>query len=140
MNILVKFISAFTGAVIAVFIQTIPFALICTFAVFIDCISAFRLSIRVKSKYPEKCTGKFTSDSAKKMFGTLCMIYTVICLLYAVDKHIFTFMDMYLANIAAGAFCMVQVVSILENESSCNAHKWAKALQKILIDKTKRHL
>lgn len=48
-------------------------------------------------------------------------------------------MDMYLANITAGAFCMVQVLSILENESSCNEAKWAKALQKILIDKTKRH-
>lgn len=49
-------------------------------------------------------------------------------------------MDMYLANIAAGAFCMVQVISILENESSCNDAKWGKVLQKILIDKTKRHL
>jgi uncharacterized membrane protein HdeD (DUF308 family) len=140
MNILVKFISGLTGAIIACFVQTIPFALICLFAIFVDCVSAFRLTLRVKSKFPGKCTGKFKSDSAKKMFGTLFMIYAVICLLHTVDKYIFTFMDMYLANIVAGAFCMVQVISILENESSCNDNKWAKTLQKILIDKTARHL
>ena len=29
--------------------------------------------------------------------------------------------------------------TFLENESSCNGAKWAKTLQKILIDKTERH-
>jgi hypothetical protein len=140
MNILVKILCGMVGAAIAIFAQTIPFALICLFAVLIDCIAAFRLAMRVKAKFPGKCVGKFKSDSARRMFGMLFMIYAVICLLHTVDKYIFTFMDMYLANIAAGAFCMVQIVSILENESSCNKAKWAKTLQKILIDKTKRHL
>jgi hypothetical protein len=140
MNILVKFISGLTGAIIACFVQTFPFAMICLFAVIVDCISAFRLSLRVKAKFPGQCSGKLKSDSARRMFGALFIIYSVICLLHTVDKYIFTFMDMYLANIAAGVFCMVQVVSILENESSCSSAKWAKALQKILIDKTKRHL
>ena len=40
----------------------------------------------------------------------------------------------------AFAFCMIQLVSVLENMSSCNNAKWAKLLQKILIDKTARHL
>jgi hypothetical protein len=140
MNILVKLIACFAGAVMAIFLQTFPFAMICIFAVFVDCIAAFRLSLRVKAKFPGQCVGKFKSDSARRMFGMLFMIYAVICILYAVDKYIFTFMEMYLANIAAGGFCMVQVISILENESSCNEKKWAKVLQKILIDKTKRHL
>jgi hypothetical protein len=139
MNTIIKLISGFTGAIIACLVQTIPFGLICIAAVVIDCLAAFRLSRRVKAKYPKKCTGKLKSDSAKRMFGTLFMIYSVILLLYTVDKYIFTFMDMYLANMAAGVFCMVQVISILENESSCNKSKWAKVLQKILIDKTIRH-
>ncbi|MDR1022025.1 MAG: phage holin family protein [Prevotellaceae bacterium] len=140
MNVLVKFISGLTGAIIACFAQTMPFAMICLFAVIVDCISAFRLSLRVKVKFPEQCSGKLKSDSARRMFGTLLMIYAVILLLHTVDKYCFTFMNMYLANIAAGVFCMVQIISILENESSCNRAKWAKVLQKMLVDKTKRHL
>ena len=36
-------------------------------------------------------------------------------------------------------FCFIQLISILENESSCNEAWWARVLQKILSDKTKRH-
>jgi hypothetical protein len=28
---------------------------------------------------------------------------------------------------------------VLENKSSCNGSRWAKVLQKIMIDKTERH-
>lgn len=44
-----------------------------------------------------------------------------------------------LTKIAAGAICFWQLWSILENESSCNGAKWAKVMQKILVDKTERH-
>ena len=36
-------------------------------------------------------------------------------------------------------YCLVQFVSILENESTCNGATWAKVLQKIVADKTDRH-
>ena len=48
-------------------------------------------------------------------------------------------MQIKLANITAGAVCFWQLWSMLENESSCSDERWAKVLQKVLVDKTERH-
>ena len=47
--------------------------------------------------------------------------------------------DMYLANMVAGSFCIYELWSILENESSENPKSWAKLLQKIMIDEASRY-
>lgn len=54
--------------------------------------------------------------------------------------HITSDTSVDLTKIAAGAICFWQIWSILENESSCSDAKWAKIAQKILVDKTSRHL
>jgi len=46
----------------------------------------------------------------------------------------------HLANYVTLIFCVLEAWSILENASSCNGSSWAKVLQKIMIDKTERHL
>ena len=48
-------------------------------------------------------------------------------------------MNTHLANQLTAIFCLVQFVSILENESTCNGAAWARVLQKIVADKTDRH-
>jgi hypothetical protein len=53
--------------------------------------------------------------------------------------HITDGLPVDLTKVAAGAICFWQLWSILENESSCNGAKWAKIMQKILVDKTSRH-
>ena len=110
---------------------------VCTLAVIIDCISAIKLAIRVKKT--GKGTGKPTSAKGKKILSTLLSIYTLIMLSYLIDMYVVTMFEIYLENIVAGIFCFWNLWSILENESSANNARWAKVLQRILVDKAERH-
>ena len=109
-------------------------------AMVVDTITAFNLSRRVAQKYKGMAHGKLQSKRLLKLIKTLISVLTVILLSYAIDMYCFPIMDLNLAYIIAFVFCMIELVSILENISSCNDAKWAKLLQKILIDKTSRHL
>lgn len=121
---------------------TIPFAGICIFAIILDCITAYRLGKRVKSlnKSTTVDEAKFRSKYARRMFYTLCVIYACTVLGWLIDTKIYPFVDLYLANFISGGFCLVQLLSVLENESSCNTARWAKVLQKVLVNKAARHL
>lgn len=110
---------------------------VCTLAVIIDCISAIKLAKRVKKT--GKGTGKPTSAKGKKVLSTLLSIYTLIMLSYLIDMYVVTMFDVYLENVVAGIFCFWNLWSILENESSANNARWAKVLQRILVDKAERH-
>ena len=83
---------------------------------------------------------KFRSSYARRMFYTLCIVYACTVLGWLIDTHMFPFADLYLASFISGGFCLVQLLSILENESSCNDARWAKVLQKVLVNKAARHL
>lgn len=118
---------------------TIPFAAICLLAILIDCVTAWRLSNRVKSKNPKANDGKFKSCYARRMFHTLLIVYACTFLGFLIDTYIYPFVDLYLANWISGGFCFVQLLSIMENESSENEARWAKVLQKVLVNKAARH-
>lgn len=111
--------------------------IVCTFAVALDCISAIKLARRVKKL--GKGTGKVTSEKGSKIISTLVTIYSLISLAYLLDTYVATMLDLYLENIVAGIFCFWHMWSILENESSANSSRWAKILQRILVDKAERH-
>jgi len=65
----------------------------------------------------------------------------VILLAYHVDGVLLSQLgDLHLAQYVSAVYCLIQVTSMLENQSSCNDATWAKILQKVLADKTKRHL
>ncbi len=138
-GVLLKFIFITAGAIFAFFEPTLPFILICTLAVFMDCYTAWALSRRVKKKYPEQNDGKFKSEKFANVFKTLLKIYMLIILAFLMEKFIFEGVEIKLANIVAGAVCFWQIWSMLENESSCNDARWAKIAQRILIDKTEKH-
>lgn len=106
----------------------------------VDTATAYLLNRRVAQKFKGMSHGKLQSKRLLNLFKTLIAVLTVMLLAYAIDRYCFTMMDLHLANMIAFAFCMIQLVSVLENISSCNDAKWAKLLQKILIDKTSRHL
>lgn len=127
------------GAVVAYLQPTFPYFLVCTLAVLLDCFSAWMLSRRVRHRYPEKTNGKFKSHHFGRVIETLIKVYCLIILAYIIDVVIFDWVNIKLANIAAGAVCFWQVWSILENEASCNDAKWARVAQKVLVDKTERH-
>lgn len=119
---------------------TIPIMTLCTICVILDCYTAWTLSRRVKKKYPGANDGKFKSKYAGRVFVTLLKIYAVIVLVHFIQIHITdAFFVVELPKLVAGAFCFYQIWSMLENESSCNDSRWARVVQKILVDKTERH-
>jgi hypothetical protein len=127
------------GAVCAYLTPMLPFSIICTLLILADCYTAWELSRRVKKKYPGRAAGKFKSQAMGKVFVSMIKAFTAIILASLVENIIFEGSPVRLPNIVAGTICFWQVWSILENESSCNDAKWAKILQKIMIDKTERH-
>lgn len=133
-----KAIVGVMGSIIAILEPTVPFIIICTIAVLMDCYTAWALSRRVKKKYPGANDGKFKSHYAGRVFVTLIKVYAVIMLAFLIDLYICA-TQLYLPNIIAGAVCFWQLWSMLENESSCNNAKWARILQRIMVDKTERH-
>ncbi len=127
------------GGVVALLHPTIPFILLCTLMVFGDVYTAWSLSRRVKRKFPNATDGKFKSIYFGRVFMTLIKIYALIILSFLIETYIFEGMQIKLTNISAGAVCFWQLWSMLENESSCSNERWAKVLQKVLVDKTARH-
>jgi hypothetical protein len=135
-----KYLSGIPLGIWAAIQPTVPFAGVLLFAILLDCWSASDLSRRLKKIYPENVEGKFQSRYALKILKTLLQAYSVVVLLHLVDDVIlYNFGYLNMSNIAAAVFCGVQLWSILENLSSANGAKWAKVLQRIMVDKSKRH-
>jgi len=136
---IVRAFFALIGAILA-YIEPLEEVMWVVFAsIIIDVATAYMLNRRVAQKYKGVSHGKLSSQRLKSLGRTVICILVIIFLLDAIDKYCFVYADLKLPYLAASAFCMVQVVSILENMSSCNEAKWAKLLQKILVDKTARH-
>lgn len=137
---IVKTLAAIGGAILAWLepMQEIMYVVFASLAV--DTVTAYLLNRRVATKFKGMSHGKLQSKRLLGLLKTLISVLTVILLSYAIDLYCFPMLDLHLAYMIAFAFCMIQLVSVLENMSSCNNAKWAKLLQKILIDKTSRHL
>jgi len=85
-------------------------------------------------------SGKFKS---KKMFKTVFALIIVVpsglMLAYYTQKYLLYDFSINLPKIFAGFVICWQIISIIENESSCNDALWAKFCQKILANKSERH-
>ena len=139
---ILRWIFTALGAVIAMLEPTLPYILICTLMVLADCYTAWSLSRRAHKAHPERVSKdgkKFKSRHFGEVLRTILKAWSLIVLAYLMQRHITNGMPIDLTKVAAGAICFWQLWSILENESSCNGAKWAKILQRILVDKTSRH-
>ena len=130
---------AIVAALWGIIHPTIPFIGACLLAAVADVISAYRLDRRI-ARQGMPAEGKFSSSKAMAMFGTLLMVYLVMLALAALQAWVLRDADIMLPNGVATVFCFVEVVSVLENESSSNGHPWAKVAQRFLKDKTSRHI
>lgn len=131
---------AITGGITAIFCDTAVLIIVCTLAICMDCYTSWQLSKRVKVAYPGRNDGKFKSRYAKKIISTMLEIYSLILLAYMIDNYILImFNGLFLANFVAGIFCFIEIWSMLENKSSCNGAKWAKIMQRFMVDKAERH-
>lgn len=140
MNLTKKMISwaGLFGGLISFFPPVVLLVLAGILFVFVDCYTAYRLSVRVKKKYG-KSQGKFTSEHGKRILNTLLEYFALVVLAYLLDKTILTFEDIYITKIIAGSFMFLQLVSILENMSSESNNTWASFMQNILTNKAARH-
>lgn len=130
------------SAVVTALSPTLPYIMLCTVAVLADCYTSWQLSKRVKAAHPDKTTtdtGKFNSRHFRSVLTTLAEVYAL--LVFAHFTHIYITGDLPFnaLKLAAGLVIGRQVLSCLENMSSCNGAKWAKVLQQVMIDKTERH-
>lgn len=141
-NSVPKLCALLLGVLWAHIMPTIPFALICIFAVLLDCLTAWRLHRRVAKAYPASGSdGKLKSSHMMKMISDLAMVWLCIILATEVDGTLLAHLGgLHLGQYVAAIFVLCTVVSILENESSCNGSAWAKLAQKILANKVSRHI
>lgn len=136
---IIKWLVALPAGALAMLAPNVPFIIIAFAFIAGDCWSAYRLARRVK-KYKGRSTAKVKSKKLWKVVQTAALAMSIIVLADTVEKHILVmYKDLYMANWASLAVCIVQCWSILENESSCHGSRWASLLQKIMIDKSERH-
>lgn len=137
-----RWMFAALGAVVAMLEPTLPYIFICTLMILADCFTAWSLSRRARRAHPDRVSKdgkKFKSHHFGAVILTILKAWTMIVLAFLMQRIITDGMPVDLTKIAAGAICFWQLWSILENESSCNDAKWAKILQRIMVDKTERH-
>lgn len=132
------------GSLLGAAAHTLPLMLIVFFAVMLDAITAWRLSLRLKragyTANGRTASGKFRSQSFGRVLYTLWLVFSLIYLAGLIEMYPVFGVNISLSSMVMMAVCFWQVWSILENESSFNDAKWAKFLQRIMIDKTSRHL
>lgn len=117
----------------------LPFGAVCTAMVLADFITSRRLARRLARTVPDKAAVlRFSSAKFGRTISTLGRIYAMLVLAAMVDSVILG--TGWLLKFAAGAVCLWQAVSILENEAACNGSRWARMARRIIIDKTERHL
>lgn len=133
------------GAAIASFVgPVLPYGWICTAMVVADFISARMLARRIGRRLDKNVRHDQVKFSSRK-FGTtivsLLKIYALLLLSHGVDGTIIgDGGPVSILRFSAALVCFWQFWSILENEASANNASWARIAQKILIDKTQRHL
>ncbi len=144
-----RYVSALIGIVWAYIEPTVPFLLLCVFAILLDCFTAWRLNRRLYYKYHKQLKkngkavldGKLKSSHMFQMISDLCVVFLCVILAYHVDAILLPQLgNLHLAQYVSAIFCLVQFCSVLENESTASDAEWAKALQRVLQDKTERHL
>lgn len=145
---LTRFLAAIIGLVWCTLEPSLNYIAVCFFALICDCYTAWRCNCRIYSRYREaikkdprcRIDGKLKSKKMAKMVKDFSVLILAIFLATMVDTVILDFQNpLHLANYLAAIYCGVQLVSILENESTCNGAAWAKVMQKIVADKTERH-
>ena len=95
---------------------TVPFVIICAFAVLIDCVTAWRLNRRIRRQYSkEVADGKLKSSHMSRMVSDLLVVFLCIILAAQVDTILLAHWGgIHLGNYVAAIFCLTQIVSILD--------------------------
>jgi len=137
---LLQYATSIFGGVILAFETSLDYFMFCFLAIGLDVFSAYMLSRRVHKKYPKQSDGKFKSEYKWRVMITMGVVFVVIILASEVDIKIRHADDGLAVRSAMGAFLFYEIWSCVENWSSMNDNKLAKALQRIMVNKAERHL
>ncbi len=138
-------VSGAAGIASAFFAPLLPYAFVCTLFVLADCYTAWQLGRRLRRKYPNASgphAGRLSSRRFGRTIATLIKIYAALILASAAEHVLFGVSEASFSctRLTAGAICFWQLLSILENESTCSDARWAATARRFLIDKTSRHI
>jgi hypothetical protein len=135
---LLQYASSAIGGLLIALETSVVFLVPCFLVTALDVYSAFCLGRRMHRKYPDSCDGKFKSEYKYRILQTMMIVLVLIILAKYVDMLVLQ--DNNLAvRWVAGFFFFYQGWSILENWSSENDAKWARLLQRIVVNKAERH-
>ena len=135
-----QYLSSIAGGLLLAFETSIVFLIPCLIAILLDVITAYSLGRRVHRKYPNQADGKFKSVHKFQIIYTLIIIFLCIMLASYVDTLVLKADNGFAVRFVVGVFLFYETWSCLENWSSENDNKIAKALQRIMVNKAERHL
>lgn len=138
----IKTVVSLCGASVAAFVAPVmPYGWMCTAMVIADFASAMMLARRLRKREGAPRVRRFSSRRFRATIVTLAKVYALLLLAHGVDVVIVGEDGVVsILRFAAALVCFWQGWSILENEASANEAPWARLAQRILIDKTERHL
>lgn len=132
--------SAFAGSVAAFLEPLTAPATVCTVFVLADFGTALSLGRRLR-RAGRKCDCRLSSRRFGHMVLTLVKIYAALVVASMTQQWIICGYGGFDAvRFTAGAVCLWQLLSILENESTCSGARWARIARKFLVNKARRHL
>lgn len=134
-----QYLTSIAGGLLVAFEASIPFFVPCLIATVVDIWAAYCLARRVHKGYPDRADGKFKSEYKYRIMYTMIIALLTIMLANYVDVHVVKESDLAVRWVM-GFFLFYQGWSILENWSSENDNKIARALQRIMVNKAERHL
>lgn len=140
-SLILRYFCSFLVGCIGILEPTVNLVLLCLIFIIMDVYSAWDLGKRVKKKYniDKQDFGKFSSEKAGYALDTLLKLIVLILGANIIDILLLP-TPINLANYFAVTFCGWELWSILENFSSENEKGWARLLQKIMVNKSKRLL
>ena len=137
---LTQYITSVFGGLILAFETSLDYFSFCFLAIALDVFSAYMLGRRVHKKYPDRSDGKFKSEYKWRVLITMGVVFVVIILANEVDIKLRHETDQLAVRWAMGGFLFYEMWSVVENWSSENDNKLARALQRIMVNKAERHL
>jgi len=135
----IQWLISIAGGLMLAIESSVVFFIPCLFAVLIDVWTAWKLGKRLHKKHPDKADGKFKSEYKFRIMITMIVALVGIIVANYVDLYVIKDTDITVRFIV-GVFLFYQCWSILENWSSENENKIAKALQRIMVNKAERHI
>ena len=132
---------AVAGMLAAFLAPLAPYALLCTVMVLVDMVSAWQLGRRMRRKGVASAAGRLSSRRFGRVVGTLAKCYGALAVAAWMQKYVVEGMVEGFDAVRGltGLICFWQLMSILENESTCSDARWAKVARRYLADKAKRH-